>query len=1356
MAPATGALTVVEDFDDAAARDATRTTASWSVREQALLLALRRARVGALDPATVVTTDLGATAADSRAVAIGDVDGDGDLDVVVGNHGAASQLYLNNGTTAPFVGVTGIDIAADSTATRALALGDLDGDGDVDLVTGNDGQPNRLYLNDGTATAFAGVTGIAVTGDSHATRAIALADMDADGDLDLIVANAGQPNRLYLNHGGAAPFDGVTGSDISADAHASTALAVGDLDQDGALDLVVGNDGQAIRLYLGNAGADPFAGVSGTDVSSDTGAARAVVLGDVDGDGDLDLVVGNDGQPVRLYLSVGGGDPFAGVVGSDVSADTRATRGLALVDVDGDGDLDLLASGDMVTTRLYRNAGNGDPFGGVAGIDVTVDARPTQAIAAGDLDGDGDLDLVTASSGALGQIHLDAGTAVPFAGVAASDIASDTGDVRAVAVGDVDGDGDLDLVAGRFGATNRLYLNNGTSAPFAGVAGADVTADTDQTQAVALGDVDGDGHLDLVVGNLGQPNRLYLNNGTATPFAAVAGVDITADAHATLAVALGDLDGDGDLDLVVGNLGQPNRLYLNAGSATPFAAVTGTDIGTDSDATQAIAVADVDGDGDLDVVAGNDGAPNRWYANDGSATPFAGVGGADVTTDAQATLAIVLGDVDGDGHLDLVAGNAGQPSRLYLGNGTATPFVGVAGIDVGTGTDITLSLAMADVDADGDLDLAVGNLGQPNRLYLNDGGGFASVSALDVGAETDSTRTIVLADLDHDGDVDLVSGNDGTPHRLYANARAPSPLAALTGAALGAGADDTLAVAVGDVDGDGDLDIVVGNSGQPNRLYLNRGGREPFAGVAGVDITADAHPTAAVALADLDGDGDLDLVVGNDGARNRLYLNNGSADPFAGVTGTDVGSVTFATLSIAVGDVDGDGDLDLVAGNYGARNRLYLNNGGTAPFAGVAGVDITTDALLTSAVALADLDGDGHLDLVAAHILAPPRVYLSNGTASPFAGVVGDDVSTDTPLTLALAVGDVDGDGHLDLVLGNAGANRLYLNGGGPDPFASVVGTDVDSDATVTFALALADLDADGDLDVATGNFAFAGGTETNRFYPNNGTATPFAGVAGVDITSDSRFTSALAVGDLDRDGLVDLVVGNNGDGNQIHLRRLHDTVAGVATSLDVGAAVGRIGRITLDPTVTMPAHTTVEWQVSANGGARWHQVRPGIALDIAPSAQGSDLRWRARLGSSSPPHSPAVSALSVEVELDTDGDGELDATDIDDDGDGIPDTQDAFPLDPAASVDTDGDGRPDDYNPGSTAEQRAASPLVVDDDDDGDGVVDTADNCPLTSNASQLDRDADGIGDACDPRDDSETCFAVPLAGGRATVLCI
>jgi hypothetical protein len=170
----TPGLPFTEDFSTTTLMDGTKTTATWSTTEQKVYLAWRRTYYGAFSASTV-GADIDATDADpTYSVALGDMDGDGDLDLVAGNYNQINRLYLNNGTANPFASVTGSDIdAADVHLTTSVALGDVDGDGDLDLMVGNFNHSNRLYLNNGTATPFASVTGSDIdAADAHFTSLI--------------------------------------------------------------------------------------------------------------------------------------------------------------------------------------------------------------------------------------------------------------------------------------------------------------------------------------------------------------------------------------------------------------------------------------------------------------------------------------------------------------------------------------------------------------------------------------------------------------------------------------------------------------------------------------------------------------------------------------------------------------------------------------------------------------------------------------------------------------------------------------------------------------------------------------------------------------------------------------------------------------------------------------------------------------------------------------------------------------------------------------------------------------------------------------------------------------------------------
>jgi len=365
---------------------------------------------------------------------------------------------------------------------------------------------------------------------------------------------------------------------------------------------------------------------------------------------------------------------------------------------------------------------------------------------------------------------------------------------------------------------------------------------------VAFGDADGDGHLDLALGNH-APNQVCWNNGDGT-----FDCEDAFGGSATFDVDWGDMDGDGSLDLVVANsMGHQNLVCLNNRDRT----FTCIGFSICSGGACDVAVGDVDGDGDLDIALGIQFAQDLIYYNDGDGITFS-------STDTYCYDGWVMdqafGDVDGDGDLDLAVVGIG-PDFVCINDGTGhfteTHWLAYR-IDPGT-----WGVALGDADGDGDLDVAAGEAtGYPIELYLNDGRGyFTETLPLLIGPAWDSTEGLAWGDVDCDGDLDLATGNWLQQTVVYFNdpVTATDSITFSRKVYLGTDSFGVNGVALGDVDGDGDLDLAVGSDGGQNVVYLNT--------VVGTDVAIVKSSQPSFAL----GSGDRLTYT-------LVYTNNGPCE----------------------------------------------------------------------------------------------------------------------------------------------------------------------------------------------------------------------------------------------------------------------------------------------------------------------------------------------------------------------------------------------------------------------------------------------------------------------------------------------
>lgn len=696
----------------------------------------------------------------TTTITTADLNGDGDADVIAGNGMSYDVTVLVSDGSGGFADEVNYPVGMFSLGYVAVAAGDVTGDGNVDVIaTGYDDDEILVYPGDGSGAL--GATQSLSSGGQYANWVEAV-DINGDAVLDIVTANGDSGDVSVLLGDGAGGFASATTWPTGP---YPVSMAVADVNGDGAPDVVTANAGTSdLSILLGD-GAGGFAAPVSMGIGPDA-EPFGVAMADVNGDGSPDIVVANrglDGSPfpppefpgnVSVLINDGSGG-FAAAVQLPLGPGDGRADAVALGDVTGDGNIDIVISRPIANTADVLAGDGAGGFADAVSVPTGVGPNP---ITIADVTGDGHLDVLTGNAvgSSLSVLPGDGAGNVGFEGNFPVGVFP-----HAVAAVDLNGDDAPDVVTVNAQGNDASVLINDGAGGFA--ASVSYPVDISPT-GMASGDVNNDGNADIVSANLGGGTVSILLGDGAGGFAAAANFSVADGFESPYAVALGDANGDGNLDVATANTNISNHSisFLPGDGAGGFGPAVSYPVGVDGySQPQGVVLTDVTGDGNADIVTANTGGDNlSLLAGDGTGAFAAAV----LLPTGLGPVAVAAGDVDGDGNPDLVSLNtttqdvsvlisdgAGgfAPSMQYL----IYPFESVVDFNPWP-----WGLALGDVDGDGSLDIVTANTQNDSISVLpNDGaGGFGEFFNYGTGAHPGSAA---IADIDGDGSADVITAN---------------------------------------------------------------------------------------------------------------------------------------------------------------------------------------------------------------------------------------------------------------------------------------------------------------------------------------------------------------------------------------------------------------------------------------------------------------------------------------------------------------------------------------------------------------------------------------------------------------------
>ena len=865
-------------------------------------------------------------------------------------------------------------ISTDVDAPFAVHAADLDGDGDADLLSGSRDDKIAWYENLG-AGAFS--VQRVITTEVDGPDSVYAADLDGDGDPDVLSASFGDDKIAWHENLGGGAFS--TQHVITTDADMANSVHAADLDGDGDADVLSSSQLDDKIAWYENLGGGRFS--TQQIITTDADRALFVHGADLDGDGDADVLSASFGDDkIAWYENLGGGEFSAQRV---ITTDADGARRVRAGDMDGDGDVDVLTT-TVVDIAWYENVGNG-VFQRVA----TTEVDGAISVHGADLDGDRDQDVLSArqSDDEIAWYENLGGGAFSERRV----ITTDAESANSVYAADLDNDGDPDVLSAS-GLDDKIAWYENLSDH-------------------------GDDHGDVI-------------------------------REATLATTLpaflhGTLESGGDRDVFRFTTGSGLLRVYSHGPTNTFGTLLDADGGQLSRDDDAGSGANFEIE--TSVSTGVHYVEVRHFSTTGTGaytlsiefvadTPVVFSAERVITRAANSAWSVYAADLDGDADVDVLSASNGDDKIAWHENRGEGVFSTQRVIT--RAADGAWSVYAADLDGDGDADvLSASDADDKVAWHENLGGGSFSTQRV-LTTDARGARSVHAADLDGDGDADVLSASYTSGQVAWHENLGGGSFSAQRVVTTARGA---LSVHAADLDGDGDADVLSASSINDTIAWQENLGGGRFS--AQRDITTDADNASFVYAADLDGDGDADVLSASILDDKVAWYENLGGGTFSAQRAVTTGA--DHAWSVHAADLDGDRDSDLLSASRLDDKIAWYANLGNGTFSAQRVITTATDG--AQSVYAADLDGDGDPDVLSASYLDHKIAWYENQSNH------GDDHgNTPAAATLATALpallnGTLESSGDRDVFRFATGSGTLRAYSNGPtDTFGSLRDADGD------------------------------------------------------------------------------------------------------------------------------------------------------------------------------------------------------------------------------------------------------------------------------------------------------------------------